>query len=187
MHEKKNNIRISSGFFKGNYIHIKNNCNIRPTSSRLKITLFSYVKQYLKNSVCLDLFAGSGALGIEAASMGAKKVVLVEKNYIVINRLKENIKRLDIKNLKTYNMEAMYYLLHTKEKFNLIFLDPPYKLDIISTIIQTVIKKKILSNNGFIYFELNNLYFFYERFPQIHIHIIKKVGNTFFCLLQYRR
>ena len=184
--KKKNNIKINSGFYKGSCVQIKKNCNVRPTSSRLKNILFNFIQNEIKKSVCLDLFGGSGALSIEAISRGAKKLILVEKNSIIIDKLKSNVNRLNIKNIVVYNMDALYYLSHTKQKFNIIFLDPPYKLNILNKTIKIILHKNLLSNGGFIYIELNNIYFFYKKFPKISIYNIQKVGGTFFCLLQNR-
>ena len=96
MPKKQATTRIIGGSLKGSKLPYKQNKSIRPTESKTKETLFNWLLNDLQGKVCLDMFAGTGSLGIEALSRGAEKVVFVEKQKILSDKLKGNLKRLDV-------------------------------------------------------------------------------------------
>lgn len=151
-----NKVRIIAGKWRSRKLHFANIPDLRPTSDRMRETLFNWLAPYIDKAHCLDLFAGSGALGFEALSRGASKVVMIDAERKVIQELKTNQKLLNAENLEIINMEAEKYLSqHHKDAFDIIFLDPPFKKQLISNICQLIDKNKLLKPKGYIYIETN--------------------------------
>lgn len=107
--------------------------NTRPTADRIKETLFNMIQNDIEDAAFLDIFSGSGGIGIEAASRGARKAVLIENDRTAITCIKENIKRTKLGEevilLSSEVMQALRHLVHSGEKFDIVFMDPPYNKD----------------------------------------------------------
>ena len=97
------------------------------------------------------------------------------------------MKKITSKRIFLYNLGAKYFLLNTYQKFDFIFLDPPYNINILDNSIKIILKRNLLLDSGTIYIELNNLYFFKDRYKNLYVQAIEKIGNTFICLLKYKR
>lgn len=138
-------MRVISGIYKG--LNLKGFMieGTRPTMARVKESMFAMITDKLKNSIVLDLFAGSGALGIEALSMGAKHCTFLDKNKIAYNTIKENTKKMD--NVTIIQNDYIKFLKETSNKFDVILLDPPYNANYIQKAI-TLIKERDLLNDG---------------------------------------
>ena len=122
-----NSLRIVGGRFRRRILRFPDNEGLRPTPDRVRETLFNWLGQELDGQHCLDLFAGSGALGFEALSRGAARVVMVELASKVIAALRENAKILENPpGVEIIRGDALQYLASTKSKFDLLFLDPPF-------------------------------------------------------------
>ena len=122
-----NSLRIIGGRYRRRILRFPDSEGLRPTPDRVRETLFNWLGQELDGERCLDLFAGSGALGFEAASRGAAHVVMVEQAPKVLAALQENAKMLrDPPGVEIIRGDALQYLASTKSKFDLIFLDPPF-------------------------------------------------------------
>ena len=122
-----NSLRIIGGRYRRRILRFPDSEGLRPTSDRVRETLFNWLGQDLAGEQCLDLFAGSGALGFEALSRGAAQVVMVEPASKVIAALRENAKMLESPpGVEIIRGDALQYLASTKSKFDLIFLDPPF-------------------------------------------------------------
>ena len=102
---------------------------IRPTPDRVRETLFNWLGQSLYGKICLDLFAGSGALGFEAASRGAEKVVMVEQNRDVASAIRENAKMLGCDRLDLVCADALKFISTDRGVYDVIFLDPPFGMN----------------------------------------------------------
>ena len=124
---------------------------MRPTPDRVRETLFNWLGQDLTGRRCLDLFAGSGALGIEAASRGAAEVVMVEKNRAVFRALQDNIKKLNLHNIALRNEDGLNFASRVNEQFDVIFLDPPFKSDYLEKLLPQLAKQ--LMRKGLLYVE----------------------------------
>jgi 16S rRNA (guanine(966)-N(2))-methyltransferase RsmD len=124
---------------------------LRPTPDRVRETLFNWLGQDLSGRRCLDLFAGSGALGMEAASRGASEVVLVEKNRAVFNALKENVSKLKLNNITLRNEDGLGFASRANEQFDVIFLDPPFQSDYWEKLLPLLTKQ--LKEEGLLYVE----------------------------------
>lgn len=123
-----NTVRIVGGDYRRRLLRFPDSEGLRPTPDRVRETLFNWLGQDLDGWHCLDLFAGSGALGFEAASRGATRVVMVEKTPRVLAALHENHELLHKPPaIEIVRGDALQYLASTKTKFDLVFLDPPYK------------------------------------------------------------
>jgi 16S rRNA (guanine966-N2)-methyltransferase len=121
-----NEVRIVGGTWRSRRIRFPAAADIRPTPDRVRETLFNWLGQDLTGLSCLDLFAGSGALGFEAASRGARRVVLVEKHRAAHAALLENRALLDAGQVEVLRSEALDFLRTDKAEYDLIFLDPPF-------------------------------------------------------------
>lgn len=146
-------MRIISGKYKGTQIEGFNIDGTRPTMDRVKESLFGSIQNYIKESICLDLFAGSGSLGFEALSNGASKCFFVDNNNIVIKQLNKTIHSLNTPDSIVLNMDykdALNKFKNDNTKFDLIFLDPPYKFNLIDNCLELIDKYNLLNDNGLI-------------------------------------
>ena len=146
-------MRVISGKYKGLEIKGYDILGTRPTMDRVKESLFATIQRNIKDSLCLDLFSGSGSLGIEALSMGAKSCYFVDNNPIVIKTLNDNLKRLKVKEeyyLLLDDYEDALKSFNDKIKFDLIFLDPPYHLNLMNDAIKKIIEYDLLNDGGLI-------------------------------------
>ena len=144
-------MRIISGKYKGREIKGYNIEGTRPTMDRVKESLFASIQNYVKGSICLDLFAGSGGLGIEALSEGAQSCYFVDNNKIVIDILKKNLTSLKVE--EDYFLIKKDYVEALKTfdmKFDIIFLDPPYHLNMMNNAIDLINENYLLNDGGII-------------------------------------
>jgi 16S rRNA (guanine966-N2)-methyltransferase len=140
-----NAVRIIGGSFRRRLLRFPDSESLRPTPDRVRDTLFNWLGQELDGQHCLDLFAGSGALGFEAASRGAARVVMVEKMPRALAALQENHALLQKPpTVEIVGGDALQYLASTPAKFDLIFLDPPYQsgwIDRLESILPAVLNE----------------------------------------------
>ena len=151
-------MKIISGKYKGRNIEGHNLDGTRPTMERVKESLFAIIQNYLDGAVVLDLFSGSGNLGIEALSEGASFAYLVDYNKKASDTIKRNLNTIGIKDAEVINLDYKKALNYLKDKkIDLIFLDPPYKTDFIEQSIKLIDDYNILSNEGLIICENDSL------------------------------
>ncbi len=141
-------MRIISGKYKGKILKGFQIEGTRPTMDRVKESLFGMIQNYIPGSVCLDLFAGSGALGIEALSNGAEKCYFIDHNSIVIKTLQQNLKQ--IEGGIIIKEDYQKFLNTISDQFDIIFLDPPYQDNLISICLKTIEEKNLLSPSGIV-------------------------------------
>lgn len=176
-------MRIISGKYKGLVLKEYNIVGTRPTMDRVKESLFSMIQNEIKDKTCLDLFAGSGSLGIEALSNGALECYFVDKNPIIIKNLKRNLEKINEKTY-VYNLDYMKALEMFKNKsikFDIIFLDPPYNLKYISKTIETLIKYDLLNHNSYIICEYQDEIITTD----LQIFKEKKYGDKYIKIYKY--
>lgn len=147
-------VRIVAGQWRGRKIPVLQADGLRPTGDRVRETLFNWLQMHIPGSRCLDLFAGSGALGLEAASRGAASVTLVESSSVVADALKKTMVELQADNtVVLHNVSASEYLATNPEPFDLVFIDPPFEqqlhLDIVDRLVPVFVYPEAL-----IYLEL---------------------------------
>ena len=150
-------MRVISGKLKGRVLKGYNIEGTRPTMDRVKESLFASIQDYISEAVVLDLFAGSGNLGIEAISNGADRCYFVDYNRECIKVIKDNIRTFNIESdciiLEKDYQDALKYLSSNNTKFDIIFIDPPYKYNIKNELLNNIIDKNILNDNGIVVFE----------------------------------
>ena len=170
-------MKVISGTLKGRNIEGYNIDGTRPTMDRVKESIFSTIQDYIKESTILDLFAGSGQLGIEAISNGAKSCYFIDNNKEVINVLNKNINNLNISNKsKVFLSDWKKFLNNTNTKFDIIFIDPPYKYNVYEKILEKIISLNLLNKNGLIIIEYQNLTL-KEKYQNLILYKEKKYGN----------
>ena len=147
-------MRVIAGTAKGTKLNSIDDISTRPTLDRVKEPLFSIIQNNIVESNVLDLFAGSGALGIESLSRGAKHCTFCDKSYKSIQMLKENIQKVRMQEKSTIlNIDYKKCLDEQKEKFDIIFIDPPYKMDIAIDSVKRIIELELLAKDGIIIIE----------------------------------
>lgn len=151
MSQTRNKIRIIGGDYRRRTLPFPDSEGLRPTPDRVRETLFNWLGQQLNGKTCLDLFAGSGALGFEAASRQARRVVMVEKSRAVQEALKANRQVLGANHIDIVPMDALMYLKSSRETFDVIFLDPPYDSNLLEQVLPLI--KTRLAENGYLYIE----------------------------------
>lgn len=129
---------------------------MRPTPDRVRETLFNWLQSDLAGSRCLDLYTGSGALGFEAASRGAIAVVQVENNTLACRHLKANAEALAATQIRLVPMDVLSFLTGTPETFDLVFLDPPFALDLAVPTCNLLETKGWLATGAKIYLETSS-------------------------------
>ena len=149
----KNKLRIIGGDWRSRQIYFDDAPGLRPTPARVRETLFNWLQHDIIGRRCLDLYAGSGALGFEAASRGAKLVVQVENNPQACRSLKENSVALAAEQIKIVQMDVMRFLASDAEMFDLVFLDPPFGLNLAAPACQWLEQKGWLTAHAKIYVE----------------------------------
>jgi 16S rRNA (guanine966-N2)-methyltransferase len=126
---------------------------LRPTPDRVRETLFNCLQGNIYQARCLDLFAGSGALGFEAISRGAAQLVMVEKHRLAAQQLTQNIALLKTDQILLQQDDAYHYLDSESEPFDLIFLDPPFRQGHVEKLLHCIMQAKLLTPQGLLYVE----------------------------------
>lgn len=151
-------MKIISGKYKGRNLDGHNLDGTRPTMERVKESLFAIIQNHLDNAIVLDLFSGSGNLGIEALSEGASYAYLVDFNKKAAITIKNNLNNIGIKAAEVINLDYKKALNYLKDKkMDLIFLDPPYKTDFIEQSIKLIDEYNMLNEDGLIICENDSL------------------------------
>lgn len=148
-------MRVVSGKYKGRKLKEFNLNTTKPTLDKVKEAIFDMIQFDVVNSVVLDLFSGTGALGIEAISRGAKKTYLIDNNIQAIKIIKENLKGIT-EDYILLNQNAIEFLNSTDEKFDIVLLDPPYQTDLGLKAIEILINENKLNEDATIIFETSN-------------------------------
>ncbi len=125
---RPNTVRIVGGLWRSRILEFPDAVDLRPSPDRVRETLFNWLGRDLTGMVCLDLFAGSGALGFEALSRGAASVIMVEKNPVVLRALRDNAARLGATGLTVVRGDALEFARGARSRFDVVFVDPPYRL-----------------------------------------------------------
>tara|TARA_B100001175_G_C19252472_1_gene515370 strand:+ start:105 stop:668 length:564 start_codon:yes stop_codon:yes gene_type:complete len=186
MPKKQATTRIIGGSLRGSKLPFRENKSIRPTESKTKETLFNWLQNDLKGKTCLDMFAGTGSLGIEALSRGAKKVVFVEKQKNQTDSLQENLKRLKVYNL-SHVLNANIFSIdfdNLPYQFDLLFIDPPFRENLIKRSLDFVTSKNILSPKALIYLECERELELKEMTKGLNLLKKSKGGQTQYYLYE---
>lgn len=180
---RANSVRIIGGEYRSRILQFPDADGLRPTPDRVRETVFNWLGQRLHGLVCLDAFAGSGALGFEAASRGAVRVVMLERDARARDALRQNAAMLAAGNVDIQQVDALAYLSRPGELFDVIFLDPPFGANLLVPALQSA--KTRMRPGGKIYAEssapLTSLDL--EGFTVLRRG---RAGLSHFCLLESR-
>ncbi len=146
-------IRIIGGAWRGRKLIVPNINGLRPTPDRLRETLFNWLMPYIDGAACLDLFAGSGALGFESISRGAQHAVLIEQNLIAVQCLQQQLPQFQNAPIQIIQQDALKFLNQPPNPFNLVFLDPPFQQNLLNPSI-ALLQKGWLAPHALIYVEI---------------------------------
>jgi 16S rRNA (guanine966-N2)-methyltransferase len=133
-----NRVRIIGGAWRSRLVHFPAVEALRPSPDRVRETLFNWLGQDLTGLACLDLFAGSGVLGFEAASRGASRVVMVEKDRQAVQALRSNAARLGAQAVDVVQTDVLAHLRHATQPFDVVFMDPPFAQDLVPALLTAV-------------------------------------------------
>ena len=179
-------MRIIAGKARGRKLIPPATMETRPTLDRVKEAMFSMIQNYIPDAVVVDVFAGTGSLGLEAASRGAKEVYLVDKSNTTFPLLKENVENLKFQDfcfpLNIDSYDALNMLSKKGKCFDIIFIDPPYCKEMIPKAIEIIKDNNMLKRDGIIVTKIDSIEDIYEGYKDITLLKSKKYGNTTVCL-----
>ena len=151
---KSNSVRIISGVWRGRRLPVADVPGLRPSGDRSRETLFNWLQPWVLGSDCADLFAGSGALGFEAASRGAESVLMIEKHPKVQADLRESIELLQAIQVSLHEGGAMSLMESFKaDSFDIVFVDPPFDSNLCGLVMERLDKSGCVRRSGFVYLE----------------------------------
>lgn len=180
-------MRVISGIRRGAKLITRDDDGVRPTTDRVKESMFNLIQEFLPFGSVLDLFAGSGALGIEALSRGAAECVFVDSSAESLDIVRKNSDNLKFsQNAEFILSDAVSYLKKCDKQFDLIFLDPPYNKGFIAPVMELLYENNLLSEDGVVVAESDNTDALPD-FSGFEIHKKKKYGRTFVTLYVKKR
>ncbi len=149
-------LRIIGGTWRSRQLAVVEQAGLRPTTDRVRETLFNWLQPDISQARCLDVFAGSGALGFEAASRGAKQVLMLEQSAAACKQLNENISCLQAQQISCVQCDALQWIKNAAQTFDVVFIDPPYASQLLAETCQLLEQHSILADNALIYLEQNS-------------------------------
>ncbi|MCG8670448.1 MAG: 16S rRNA (guanine(966)-N(2))-methyltransferase RsmD [Pseudomonadales bacterium] len=177
-------LRIIGGEWRGRKLTFKPEQGLRPTLDRFRETLFNWLMFDAEGAHCLDLFAGSGALGLEALSRGAAAVTFVEKSNQAAQQIKQHLTTLKCERGTVVNNSAQAYLENHTAGFDIIFLDPPFHQDLLENTLTLLIENSYINEHGYIYIEAESSFELPSLPNSWQLKREKQVKNKVFFLLQ---
>ena len=153
---RQGQLRIVAGNWRSRLLQIADVPGLRPTAERIRETLFNWLAPRIRGARCLDLCAGTGALGIEALSRGASSVVFVERSPVATKTLKANIASLFATGVEVLNIDAQKYLAGSStEAFDIVFIDPPFTDDLQHELCRLLAEQQWLADDARVYLEMD--------------------------------
>ena len=184
-------MRIISGTARGTKLYTLEGQTTRPTLDRVKESLFNIIQNEIPNSTFLDLFSGSGAIGLEAASRGAQKTILCDKSKGAIQIIKRNIEKTHLsEKVQLYNLDYETLLKEKiKEKIDIIYIDPPYDSDFAIKSIKNIIEKELIKENSTIIIETDDEKRILTDLEKLDVKVtdIRKYGRASLIFLKNRK
>jgi 16S rRNA (guanine966-N2)-methyltransferase len=175
---RTNSVRIIAGQWRGRLVTFPAAAGLRPTPDRVRETLFNWLGQDLTGKSCLDLFAGSGALGFEALSRGAREVVLVERSMPIRRALAANADRLGAERMRLIAGDALEFAATTPERFDIVFVDPPYGSGLAEAALRQL--PRLLNVDALVYVESDRAF----SAPQTWRRVREgRAGAAHYCLI----
>lgn len=149
----KGSIRIISGKWRGRKLPVLPQPGLRPTPDRVRETLFNWLRPVIAGAVCLDLYAGTGALGFEALSRGAGRVVMIEKDRLLVQELRRQAQLLGTDAAEVFHADAISWLAAAEQQFDLVFLDPPFGKNLAAASCELLLNRGHLHQLSLVYVE----------------------------------
>lgn len=175
-------MRIISGRARGTKLYTLEGDSTRPTLDRVKESIFNIIQSDIKDSIFLDLFAGSGAIGLEAASRGAKKAILCDKSKEAMQIIKKNILKTHLENVVETYLLDFRALLNDKlnEKLDIVYIDPPYKSDFAIQAVSIILENNLITKDSLILIETDRKEEVEEKLKKVDVRIIdeRKYGRA---------
>ncbi len=175
-------MRIISGRARGTKLYTLEGDSTRPTLDRVKESIFNIIQSDIKDSIFLDLFAGSGAIGLEAASRGAKKAILCDKSKEAMQIIKKNILKTHLENVVETYLLDFRALLNDKlnEKLDIVYIDPPYKSDFAIQAVNIILENNLITKDSLILIETDRKEEVEEKLKKVDVRIIdeRKYGRA---------
>lgn len=182
-------IRVIGGELKGRKLVTVRGVETRPTADRVRESIFNILGDSLRGSTVLDLYAGTGAMGIEALSRGAQTAWFIDEHKAALNALEKNIKACcleDRASLLKWNMQNNLSLIRSRiPAFNLVFVDPPYNKDMIRPTLSNLAMSRCLEKNARLVIEHSSLESIPENLPGLKIFDRRRYGKTLVSFLFY--
>ena len=177
-------LRIVAGNWRSRLLQIADVPGLRPTSERIRETLFNWLAPRIHGARCLDLFAGTGALGLEALSRGAASVVFVDNSAQSINTLRQNADSLQANNLSIIKADAREFLVQaSQDPFDIVFVDPPYAMNALGEVCDLLAASGLLRDNALLYLEDDGKRAWPDMPPGWTINREGKAGNVRYALV----
>ena len=184
-------MRIISGTARGTKLYTLEGQATRPTLDRVKESLFNIIQNKIPNSIFLDLFSGSGAIGLEAASRGAEKAILCDKSKDAINIINKNIEKTHLREkTEIYNLDYELVLkTKIKKHIDIVYIDPPYDSDFAIKSIKQIVENNLIDENSIMIIETDNDKKLLENLKKIEVEITdkRKYGRAVLIFLKIRK
>lgn len=180
----KNKLRIIGGDWRSRQLSFVDAPGLRPTPARVRETVFNWLRYEISGKQCLDLYSGSGALGFEAASRGAKSVIQVENNIQACRSLKDNALALSATRIKTVQSDVLRYLAGDAQVFDVVFLDPPFGLSLVIQTCQLLEQNAWLAKHARIYVETERHFDFFGMPENWRLLKSKSAGEVGYHLFE---
>lgn len=185
------NMRIISGKARGTKLYTLDGTATRPTLDRVKESLFNIIQNDIEDSTVLDLFSGSGAIGLEFLSRGAKRAVLCDSSKDAIKIIKQNVQKTHFEEkVEVYNMEFTKLVERLQnQKFDIIYIDPPYATDFIKISLEKIIEYELVNENTKIIVETDDETRILKQIEKMDVEITdkRKYGRATIIFLKYRK
>ncbi|WP_159567031.1 16S rRNA (guanine(966)-N(2))-methyltransferase [Budvicia diplopodorum] len=180
--QKAGQIRIIGGLWRGRKLPVPDSPGLRPTTDRVRETLFNWIAPVLHEARCLDCFAGSGALGFEALSRYAAKAVLVESEKLIAQQLQKNLAQLNSDKGQIVNANALNWLAQAGTPFDVVFLDPPFRCNLLPETFRLLEQQGWLADEAWIYVETEIEHSAINTPLSWHLHREKTAGQVSYRL-----
>ncbi|MGB1199965.1 MAG: 16S rRNA (guanine(966)-N(2))-methyltransferase RsmD [Cognaticolwellia aestuarii] len=176
-------IRIIAGRHRGRKLTVISADGLRPTTDRVKETVFNWLMPYIQDSRCLDCFSGAGSLGFEAISRGAEQVTMLELNNQACQQLKANQQLLNESAITVINTNTTEYLNQKATPFDIVFVDPPFRQQLTEQVTQ-LLANGWLAENGLVYLEMEQEHGAINLPSNWRLLKEKVAGQVRYCLFQ---
>lgn len=185
MTKPANRIRVIGGKWRGSRISVADLPGLRPTGDRVRETLFNWLMADIAGARCLDAFSGSGVLGFEALSRGAREILAFESAATAANAIRDTISRLGADDFHLQQQSFFVEHGYAGEPFDIVFIDPPFAQDLHTMALDYLIQHKLLAERALVYLEMPAEQAAQSLSEHWHIKKSKTAGAVWFALLQY--